>query len=283
MFARGCALRGYIDSCLDTTDLKLAQESALGRQKLKSIDMLIAGIAHDFNSMLSSIIAETEIALSAMDAGQPPVEEIQRIRTVALRAAEIVSHLMVYSQERVDFEPVQISSLVREMVDLLKASISKHATLKTDFEENLPSVRGHATQIRRIVMNLVINASEAIGEKEGMITVTTSRVSEDKELAASSATGLPQGDYVRLEVSDTGYGMTEEQKTRIFHPFFTTKFSGSGLGLAVVQGIVLAHGGGINVVSTPDQGTTIQVFLPCWGQAETQRYGVKPSTSGRPS
>ena len=131
----------------------------------------------------------------------------------------------------------------------MKVSISKHAVLKINLDKDLPAVWGNAPQIRQVLMNLVINASEAIGDKEGVIQVTTSRV--------------PAGDYVRLEVSDNGCGMTEEAKAKIFDPFFTTKFAGRGLGLAVVQGIVRAHGGVIDVVSAPGQGATFQVLLPC--------------------
>ena len=113
------------------------------------------------------------------------------------------------------------------------------------------------------MMNLLINASEAIGEKEGMINVITGSVHGGRDLDPNSATDLREGDYVRLEISDTGCGMTEEAKAKIFDPFFTTKFAGRGLGLAVVQGIVRAHGGAINLVSTPGQGTTFQVLLSC--------------------
>jgi PAS domain S-box-containing protein len=265
LFAPGGVLQGYIGSCLDITDLKLAQEASLGRQKLESVGVLAAGIAHDFNNLLGSIVVDTDLALAAMNGGPPPLEEIQRIKTVAFRASEIVRELMVYSgQETAQFEPVRIPQLVQEMIELLKVSISKHATLRTSFQKDLPPIRGHASEIRQIVMNLIINASEAIGETHGAIVVAASRVTGGKELAPCSAVELHPGDYVRLDVSDTGHGMTAEQSRRIFDPFFTTKFAGRGLGLAVVDGAVRAHDGAINVLSAPGQGTTFQVFLPCW-------------------
>jgi CheY-like chemotaxis protein len=145
------------------------------------------------------------------------------------------------------------------MLELLKVSISKNVVLQRDLRANLPAVWANASQIRQVVMNLVINASEAIGDKEGVITVRTSQVSGGRDLAMD----LTPGDYVKLEVSDTGSGITEGDQQKLFDPFFTTKFAGRGLGLAVVQGIVRTHGGGINVVSAPGEGTVFQVFLPC--------------------
>jgi len=121
--------------------------------------------------------------------------------------------------------------------------------LKTDFPKDVPAVLGNATQIRQIVMNLIINASEAIGDKGGMISISTSRVIGGEHLVQDDVGRSSEGDYLRLEVSDTGCGMTPEAQARIFDPFFTTKFAGRGLGLAVVQGIVRAHGGAINLVS----------------------------------
>jgi PAS domain S-box-containing protein len=265
LFAPGGGFRGYIGSCLDTTDLKRSQEEALRRQKLESVGVLAAGIAHDFNNLLGSIVADTDLALSEIEAGSLPIEEIQEIRRVAFRASEIVRELMVYSGQETaaDFEPVQIELLIKDMVELLKISVSKHVSFVTDFDDNLPSVRGHPPQIRQVVMNLIINASEAIGDKHGTITVSATRVA-GKDSGDERAMELNPGDYVRLEVSDNGCGMTEEQTRKVFDPFFTTKFAGRGLGLAVVQGIVRAHGGTIHARSAAGRGTTFQVFFPCW-------------------
>ena len=149
------------------------------------------------------------------------------------------------------------------MLGLLKVSISKHAVVKTNLGENLPLVWGSAPQIRQVVMNLVINASEAIGEKEGVIHVATSRVTVGQRSALDNAANITPGEYVQLEVSDTGCGMTEEAREKIFDPFFTTKFAGRGLGLAVVQGVVRDHKGAVNVVSAPGHGATFHVLLPC--------------------
>jgi CheY-like chemotaxis protein/two-component sensor histidine kinase len=157
---------------------------------------------------------------------------------------------------------VDLSRLVEEMLELLKVSISKHAVLKTDLCQSLPAVQGNAAQLRQVVMNLIINASEALGEKDGAIHVTTSLAGRERNLSSLSGTGLPDGDYLCLSVSDTGCGIDKAQQAKVFDPFYSTKFAGRGLGLAVVHGIVRAHAGVIHLSSTPGQGTTFQILLP---------------------
>jgi len=252
----------------DMTEIRRTQEETLARQKLESLGVLASGIAHDFNNLLGGILAEAELVEADLPPYSSPVEEIQRIKQSALRGSEIVRELMAYAgqSQTVLVEGVDISRLAEEMLELLKISISKHAVLRTVLRDNLPAVRGNAAQIRQVVMNLVINASEAIGDKQGVITVTTAQVTGRENLAFNGATTLPQGDYVRLQVSDTGCGMTEAVKAKIFDPFFSTKFAGRGLGLGVVQGIVRGHGGTIDLKSSPGEGTTFQVFLPCTPQ-----------------
>ena len=253
----------------DMTEIRRTQEETLARQKLESLGVLAGGIAHDFNNLLGGILAEAELVEADLPPYSFPVEEIQRIKQSALRGSEIVRELMIYAgqNQTVLFEAVDVSRLAEEMLELLKVSISKHAVLRTVLCDNLPAVRGNAAQIRQVVMNLVVNASDAIGEKQGMISVTTAQVSGSENLAFNGATTVPHGDYVRLQVSDTGCGMTEAVKAKIFDPFFSTKFAGRGLGLAVVQGIVLAHDGDIHLSSTPGEGTIFQVFLPCTHQS----------------
>jgi nitrogen-specific signal transduction histidine kinase/CheY-like chemotaxis protein len=265
-----------IGCCLDITDLKRTQQETLARQKLESIGVLAGGIAHDFNNLLGSIMAQAELALTNVVTGASTAAEIEQIKAVALRASEIVRELMIYAgQETAHLEPLDVSHLVDEMIQLLRVSISKHAVLKTDFGQNLPSIRGNAAQIRQVVMNLITNASEAIGERKGLIHVSTERVK------------LPEGEFLRLEVSDTGCGMTPETQAKIFEPFFSTKFAGRGLGLAVVQGIVRSHGGAILLKSVLGQGTRVQIFWPSAGEAVKQMCAEQPvssarRTSGRP-
>jgi PAS domain S-box-containing protein len=279
-FAPGGAFAGYIGSDIDLTDLRRVQEESFAGQKLETLGVLAGGIAHDFNNLLGSILVDAELAEEEVAAGLSPGEHIQRIKAETIRAAEVVRELMIYSgQEKAELEPVDLSRLVEEMLKLLKVSISKHASLKTDLPKDLQPVRGNATQLRQIVMNLIINASEALAEKDGVITVSTSLVAGGQKVTSTGAKGLPGGNSLRLEVSDTGCGMDEAQKARIFDPFFTTKFAGRGLGLAVVHGIVSAHGGTINVVSAPGQGSCFEILLPCASESVSKTGDIVVSAA----
>ena len=253
------------------------------RQKLESVGVLAGGIAHDFNNLLGSILADSELAMSELSDGTSPMEEIHNIRIVAIRAAEIVRELMTYAgREEARRELVDVSWLVREMLQLLKISISKHALLKTDLGGDLPAVMGNAPQLRQVAMNLIINASEAIRET-GVISISTSFVRGGRELAPKAEPQLPRGDYLKLEVSDTGLGMSTEEMASIFEPFFTTKFEGRGLGLAVVKRIVHAHGGAIHLESALGKGTTFQIFLPCaTKRVEQESVVAVPALESRP-
>jgi two-component system, cell cycle sensor histidine kinase and response regulator CckA len=263
----GGIFTGYIGSCVDITEVKHAQEEALASQRLESVGQLARGIAHDFNNLLSGILATAEFGLAERAEGASPEEELLTIRTAAIRGAEIVRQLMTYGgEERPDLEPIDLALLINEMLQLLKVSISKNVILETDLGEGLPAVQGSQSQIRQVVMNLITNASEAIGERNGLIRVATMRVSVGLDTTITGAANLRPGDYLKLEVSDTGSGMTPEVQTRIFDPFFTTKSTGHGLGLAAVQGIVRSHFGAINVVSSLGRGTRFEILLPCTDQ-----------------
>jgi signal transduction histidine kinase/CheY-like chemotaxis protein len=257
----------------DITEIKRAEQRLRDTQKLETLGVLASGIAHDFNNMLGGILAQSELTLAEVSAGSAVAEGISTIRGVALHAAETVRQLLAYAgQENSTFELVDLSRLVGEMLPLLTVSISKHSVLKTELAENLPAVRANVPQLRRILMNLVTNASEALAEGSGVITVATAWVD-----SAKSGTDLCDSDYVRLEVSDTGCGMSEEIQARMFDPFFTTKFAGRGLGLATVQGLVRNLGGTIKVVSEPGQGTCVRVLLPSSGELGPDDHHVPAS------
>ncbi len=248
----------------DITESKRAQEEAMARQKLESLGVLASGIAHDFNNLLGTILSLAEVAASDLPPTSSCATDLQRIVTTAMRGAEIVRQLMVYAgQDKSDLvEPLDMSSLVEEILELVKVSISKHVVLKTRLARHIPAVPGNAPLLRQVVMNLIINASEAIAEKEAVISISTSHVA-GQDFAAKSGTTLQECSYVLLEVSDTGCGMTEEVRAHAFDPFFSTKFAGRGLGLAVVQRIVRDHGGVINLFTAPGQGSTFEILLPC--------------------
>jgi two-component system cell cycle sensor histidine kinase/response regulator CckA len=263
-FEGGGAFLGYIGSCVDITEMKRAQEEHLAKQKLESVGTMAAGVAHDFNNLLGAILAHSEVALAELSGGLRPEEELQSIRAASIRGAEIVRQLMIYAgQESEVFELVDVSRIVEDMIELLRVSVSKHVRLETNLGRNLPAVRVNPGQLRQVVMNLITNASEAIGDRKGAIHVTTGRMIDGRDMSFPTSVGLPQSCYLQLEVSDTGRGMTPETKARVFDPFFTTKVAGHGLGLAVVQGIVRGLGGKIHFMSAPGKGTTFQVLLPC--------------------
>jgi signal transduction histidine kinase len=257
----------------DITEIKRTQEEALVRQKLESVGTLAGGIAHDFNNLLGAVQAQAELALVEVDIGSSCKEELTAIRDVAIRGSEIVRQLMIYAgKETTDVQLVDLSKIVEEMLSLLKISVTKHAVIEANLDQDLPAIRASAAQLRQIVMNLITNASDAIRDREGVIRVITRRVPLKGESAAKLSTTLPDGDYAQLEVSDTGCGMSVQTQARVFDPFFTTKSAGRGLGLAVVQGIVRNLGGAIELTSEPNKGSTFQIFCcqvwePRLGQA----------------
>jgi PAS domain S-box-containing protein len=262
------AFAGYIASCIDLTDIRKAQEEARERQNLESLGVLAGGIAHDFNNLLGGTLAYSELGQAKLKDGTAPEDELTQIGKLAIRGSEIVRQLMIFAgKERGEIELVDASSLVSEMLELLKVSVSKHAFLKTSLGQGLPAVRATPAQLRQVVMNLVTNASEALGDRDGVIQVLTERTVPGSISELLAAKNLPEGEYLRLEVSDSGIGMDLETQARAFDPFFTTKFAGRGMGLAVVQRIVRRHGGAIHIVSSTGQGTRVQILLPCVAEA----------------
>jgi two-component system cell cycle sensor histidine kinase/response regulator CckA len=260
----GGSPRHIFGACQDVTDDRRAREEALASQKLETVGTMANGIAHDFNNLLGGVRAQAELALSELAAGSRPEEELKAICSVAMRGSEIVRQLMIYTgQEREAPGLVNVAETVEEMADLLKFSMSKHAALHTDLDKDLPALRASGAQIRQIVMNLVINASEAIGDRDGVIRLTVRRVKVGQDRFAWIPEELAEGDFVQLEVADTGRGMTPETQARVFDPFFTTKPLGHGLGLAVVSGIVRGLAGAIHLASEPGKGTTVWIVLPC--------------------
>jgi two-component system, cell cycle sensor histidine kinase and response regulator CckA len=257
----GCSV-----AIMDITELKAVEKQFREAQKLEMLGVLAGGIAHDFNNLVGSILANSELAQQKLAGGCQAEEEIRNIQKVAGRAAEIVRQMMAYAgRETPVLESVDLSRLVGDILQLLHISISKSIALKVDLEENLPAVLANPTQIRQVVMNLIANASEAIGGPGGVITITTSKV-QAKDGSSASMEALRKSGGVRLEISDTGCGMTEEIRSKIFDPFFTTKFAGRGLGLSAVHGIIRNHGGTIKVVSAPGRGSRFEILLPRAGQ-----------------
>jgi PAS domain S-box-containing protein len=249
-------------------------------QKLESLGILAGGIAHDFNNLLTAVLGNASLARLEVPGSSPAQRSLEEIELAAERAAELCSQMLAYSgQGRFVISRVNLTSLVQETIELINASVSKRAKLELHLAEPLPSVSGDATQLRQIVMNLVINASESLTDGPGTVSIRTGAMNADPAWL-TDAQIVPEtfeGDFVVLEVSDTGVGMNPETLSRIFDPFFTTKFTGRGLGLAAVLGIVRGHRGALKVASVLGQGTTFSLALPAVGATvqETPIVGKK--------
>jgi len=256
----------------DITELKHAEQEKqkleiqlLHSQKLESLGVLAGGIAHDFNNILTSIVGNADLALMKLDPASSAIDNLRKIEQSAAKASDLAKQMLAYSGKgKFVVETIDINRLAKEMGHMLDVSISKKVTLRYNQAQPLPFVEVDATQIRQVVMNLVINASESIGENNGVIEITTGCMDCDKNYLKNVMINknIKAGRYVYLEVADTGCGMDKETLSKIFDPFFTTKFTGRGLGMAAVQGIVRGHKGFINIYSEPGKGTHFKVFLP---------------------
>jgi CheY-like chemotaxis protein len=242
-------------------------------QKLESLGVLAGGIAHDFNNLLTVILGNCRLELDELPADSPRRARIERIRNSGEYASDLVKQMLTYSgKSSVSLTTLDLSQLVGDMLDLLRASVSEKCRLEPELDAELPVLNGDASQIRQVILNLVTNASEALEERAGEVTVATGTVDADPSYLAGTfgAPDLAPGRYMFLEVRDTGAGLDAETKARIFEPFFTTKFSGRGLGLASVLGIVRIHGGAIKLHSQPGEGSSFRVLFPCGSGATLQ-------------
>lgn len=241
------------------------ERKLLDGQKLESLGLLAGGIAHDFNNLLSAILGNAGLARLALPAASAAEAHLGAIETASMRAAELCRQMLAYAGKgRFVVEPTPVSRLVEELMPLLKVTIAHQATLRLELADGVAPVSADATQLRQIVMNLVLNAADASADRGGEIVVRTGEVRVTRAELAECAAGaeLPEGTYVFLEVEDHGVGMTPEVRAKIFDPFFTTKFAGRGLGLAAVLGIVRGHGGALRVRSKPGEGSTFRLLLP---------------------
>jgi signal transduction histidine kinase/ActR/RegA family two-component response regulator len=234
-------------------------------QKLESLGVLSGGIAHDFNNLLTGILGNADVVFRALPEGSRERNLLAQVKTAAQAAADLTGQLLAYSgRGTFRMESLDLSALVEEMGRLLESSISKKVRLLYELGRDLPPVDADPTQIGQVVMNLITNASEAIGNAPGEVTLRTGSMQVGRAKLAQSYThdDLPPGEYVFIEVADSGCGMNEETLQKIFDPFFTTKFTGRGLGLAALLGIVRRHRGTIFVSSQPESGTSFRVLLP---------------------
>jgi PAS domain S-box-containing protein len=249
----------------DITEKKLAEEAMLHSQKLESLGVLAGGIAHDFNNLLAVVLGNTELALCKLPTDSPVRNFLSQVRIASQRGAELCKQMLSYAGKGfVNMQVLDLNRIVQEVTELLHVSVSKQSSLKYDLKPNLPAVKVDSAQIRQVIMNLVINASEAIGDRKGVIRISTRLTNATRAWLRGSfvETDVPEGEYVCMEVSDTGCGMDEKTLRRIFDPFFSTKFTGRGLGLAAVLGIVQGHQAALKVTSEKGKGSVFQLLIP---------------------
>jgi len=234
-------------------------------QRLESLGMLAGGIAHDFTNMLLIVLSNIDLALMTSGPESGSTRYLASVKTAALRLTELTEQMLAYAGKgSFASELVDLSSLVNEMGQLLQVSVSKKVAINYDLHGELPKIKADPSQLRQIVLNLITNASDAIGDNNGEIKLTTGVLEPIRHPNNSLGDNrIFDGDHcIFIEVSDTGVGMAEEEVGKIFEPFYTSKASGHGLGLAAVLSIVNGHGGDIDVSSSPDQGTTFRILLP---------------------
>ncbi|HEX9080405.1 MAG TPA: ATP-binding protein, partial [Desulfuromonadaceae bacterium] len=265
-------VRLYVGTGRDISDQKRAEEERLSlernllhTQKLESLGVLAGGIAHDFNNLLAAILGNLDLTLFRLDPASPAVAGITRAIQACRRASDLTQQMLAYSGKGVfQLKEIDLGRVVEENLELLRTTVPKAITLTLDTTNDLPLVNADPGQIQQVVMNLITNASEAIGDAPGTIVVTTGVRECDESLLKRSRLPEkpPPGRYASIEVSDSGCGMDQETQSRIFEPFFTTKFTGRGLGMSAILGIIKAHNGAILMESEPGRGTTFTVLLP---------------------
>lgn len=234
--------------------------------KMEAIGLLAGGVAHDFNNILSTILGNAELALEILPEGTDDLSGmLSNVVKASLSASELCNQMLGFAGKQGSAsESIECNSLVAEIGDLTQVAFSKKIKLSYIFDEKPVGIRGDRSQLGQVIMNLLTNASDAIGNNEGMIVIGTSAeyYSQDQLKALDARTDLTAGDYVRIWVTDTGCGMLLQAQAKIFDPFYTTKSTGRGLGLAAVQGIIQGHNGLLTMKSVVDVGTTFTLFLP---------------------
>jgi two-component system CheB/CheR fusion protein len=240
-------------------------------QRLESLGVLAGGIAHDFNNILTAILGFTELIEMLRPDDEPLRTYVEKIRLSSRRAADLCDQMLAYSGKgRFRVKRADLSALVRDSAPLLEAMVSKKSHVRYELAAGLPAIDVDVTQLRQVLTNMVLNASEALAAGGGSIVVRTGVMHASAEyLKDAQVGGVPEGRYVFLEICDDGIGMTPETQSRIFDPFFTTKFAGRGLGLAAVLGIVRGHHGALRLDSEPGKGSTFRFLLPVKGEPVT--------------
>ncbi|MGA3098825.1 MAG: PAS domain S-box protein, partial [Bryobacteraceae bacterium] len=270
--------RGSVAVMSNVTELKRAETRLREAQKLESLGLLAGGVAHDFNNLLVGVIGNASLAREVLPPDNPAAELLEGVIQAGDQAAHLTRQMLAYSGKgRFLVEPLNLSALIPEMTGLVRPSISKKIALYLDLTDDLPPIEADRGQVQQVFMNLALNAAEAIGSHDGLISVRTGVEDvDDRYLRLHPAVAaLRPGKYVCLEVRDTGCGMDDATLARIFDPFFSTKFTGRGLGLAAVAGILRGHAGGVAVTSAPGQGSCFTALFP----AAMRLLGERPAAA----
>lgn len=250
----------------DVTEREKMAEFLNHMQRLDSLGILAGGIAHDFNNLLVAILGQTSLAMHKIEEETTAYTHLKKAKTAILRAADLAKKLLAYSGKgHFEVQKLNLNQMIEENVDLHKVAIPKDIDLKINLDVLLPDIFGDMSQIQQMIMNLLINAADAIGNQVGEIRLSTELKTihkKDSLLWTRSGNPLKPGCYAVIHISDTGSGMDEDTLNRVFEPFYTTKNAGTGLGLAAVQGVVRGHKGSILVHSTPNIGTTFSIYFP---------------------
>jgi PAS domain S-box-containing protein len=273
---RGGDVDGVVVTFADITERKRAEESLLQSTKLESLGVLAGGIAHDFNNILTGIIGNSSLVMETLSQSDPNRGLLSEVVAAGERAADLTRQMLAFAGKgQFVIEPVDLSKAIQDVGELLAATVPKPAKLKLELERHLSPVEADARQIQQLIFNLVINAGEAIGANTGTITVRTGMRDLPEGASAEAPFGhVPPGRYVWAAVEDTGTGMDEETRARIFDPFYSTKFTGRGLGLAAALGIARAHHGAIRVESAPGRGSRFELLLPV---TQTRVFQMPPT------
>lgn len=263
----------------DITERKNSEQALRQAQKLESIGTLAGGIAHDFNNLMNAVLGQTSLALHKLPKESPAADHITKAIKASERVADLTKQLLAYSgRGRFVIDEIDLNKLVKENITMLEISIPKTTQLRYELGNPSPHIMGDISQIQQVIMNLIINAGEAMVPNPGQIMLTTSRIeiTQDENIYSNyTGTPLTRGRYALLQVSDTGSGISQVTLTRIFDPFFTTKFTGRGLGLAAVLGIIKGHKGGLRIESEVGKGTMFEIVFPLVAPSKTSAVSEK--------
>ena len=268
---------------IDISERRRSEEALRQAQKLESLGVLAGGIAHDFNNLLTAMVGNLNLAQMHLPDASPAQPYLDAVERTVLKASDLTKQMLAYSGKgRFVVKAQDLNAIVKEMVHLLQVSISKKADLRLELEEELPAIQAEAAQVQQVVMNLVTNASDALSARQGIIRVATSLQRLDATAISRQFPNqtLDPGEFVVLEVADTGCGISEEVMSRIFDPFFTTKTAGRGLGLSALLGILRGHKAGIRIRSEPGKGSLFEVFFPASGEAAAEVRAGSPDRAG---